>query len=143
MHARPGNRWQSRHPHMLSAMCCTHAMQKPVCTLQSCKGLTSAGGPSHWQTASPAAATWTAAPLHGWRAEPAGHAPAAAGPHPLQPSGLVPDALPRPTCTPLQQWLLWYALPHSRATVVSMALVPAAPSGHMTDALSQPTCTPL
>lgn len=61
-------------------------------------GLTSAAGPSHWQPASPAGETWTAFLWRGWHGAPAGCAPAAAVPHLLQPSELVPVCLPPPAC---------------------------------------------
>ncbi len=61
-------------------------------------GLTSAARPSRWQPASPAGETSTAFLWRGWRGEPAGCAPAAAGPHLLQPSELAPVCLPPPAC---------------------------------------------
>ncbi len=61
-------------------------------------GLTSVARPSRWQPASPTAETWIAFLWHGWRGEPAGCAPAAAGPHLLQPSELAPVCLPPPAC---------------------------------------------
>ncbi len=86
-------------------------------------GLTSAAGPSHWQPASPAAETWTAFLWRGWRGEPAGCASAAAVPHLLQPSDLVPVCLPPPACN------MEYAVSFWAARYDTWLLIKLTPKG--------------